>query len=231
MKVTVVTIQVMGNPLYNAVQERWRDTYEKFKPKHTHDLVIVETGGEPLEYPTFDSDVTRIPYDGGGWDCGIWQFVGRTIDTDLLVCCNSSTYFHREGWLERFVEEVERYGDGLYGSMASFEYFPHIRTPCMVFQPKVIQAYPFEVNSRGDTYGFECLRGRENFTLWTSHRGFQTRLVTWKGCHDLPDFRKPDNIFRRGDQSNILVKDRHVDAYEASTPEGKEKLARLADGL
>ena len=60
--------------------------------------------------------------------------------------------------------------------------------------------------------------------------GLQTRLVTWDGSYDLPDWRKPPNIFRRGDQSNLIVRDRHADAYTVSDAEGKAKLEGLANG-
>jgi hypothetical protein len=54
--------------------------------------------------------------------------------------------------------------------------------------------------------------------------------VTWDGDYDLPEWRKPDNIFRRGDQSNLIVRDRHADAYEVSTEAGKRVLEVLANG-
>ena len=90
-----------------------------------------------------------------------------------------------------------------------------------------------EVNSRDDTYRFEVFGFSPevpNFTQWVRNKGLQTRLVTWDGVYDLPDWRKPQNIFRRGDQSNLIVKDRHCEAYEVSDVDGKARLEALAGG-
>lgn len=230
MRITLVTIRVVGNPNYDALTQRWIDTYTRFKPKIPHELIVVNCDHDKPD-GLFDPLATRyLRYDGGGWDCGTWQFVGKTVDTDLLVCCNTSTYFWKEGWMERFAEETEKNGYGLYGSMASYELSPHLRTPCYVFQPKVMVDYPILINSRQRTYTFECAGGRDTFTMYCHRRGFRTLLVTWDGCYDMPLWRTPPNIFRRGDQSNILVKDRHALHYEVVSEEEKAKLARVADG-
>ena len=95
----------------------------------------------------------------------------------------------------------------------------------------VINGYPKEVKDREDTYRFEVFGWPDrtpNFTLWAGLNGFPVKLVTWDGVYDLADWRKPTNIFRRGDQSNLIVKDRHCDAYDAA--ENKDELERMADG-
>lgn len=230
MKVTVVTIRVPGNPIYDECTARWLDTYIQFKPQLPHELVVVDSdnpapGGRHGKYAN-----RFMVYTGGGWDCGIWQYVGQWIETDLLVCCNTSTHFVRHGWLDRIVEEVERHGVGLYGPMTSRAHFDHIRTPCMIFQPRIIRRYPFLCDSRPKTYAFECLAGQNNFTLWCQRNGFPPRMITWDGCYDMPDWRSPENVFWKGDQSNLLLKDRHADRYDAGNEQEKQKLNREADG-
>jgi hypothetical protein len=49
-------------------------------------------------------------------------------------------------------------------------------------------------------------------------------LVTWDGFYLRDEWRKAPNIFRRGDQSNCLMFDRHHEIYEASTPQQKIRL-------
>lgn len=230
VKITLVTIRVPGNRNYDSVTERWRTTYLKFRPTISHDVVIVDsdphTAGEPGKHAAITNDF-RL-YKGGGWDCGAWQFAGREIETDFLICCNTSTHFWKHGWMERIVEEFERHGDGLYGPLASMAYFPHIRTPCMAFPPRVINAYPFAVTSRDDTYGFECLSGRNNFTLWCRDNGFAPRMVTFDGCYTMKDWRTPKGVFWKDDQSNLLVLDRHADRW--SEVGNRETLNREANG-
>ncbi len=233
MRVTVVFVRVMLKPEYDHGAKRWMESYLKHVAGYPHEIVVINRYADDTDGLLEDLRPTYMRYDGGGWDCGAWQFAGRNIETDLLVCFNSSTYVTGRGWLERFVDAVEKHGDGLYGPLTSYEVFPHVRTPCMIFQPHVINDYPHEVQSREDTYRFECLRwpdGTPTFTEWVQKKGLQTRLVTWDGSYDVPDWRKPPNIFRRGDQSNLIVKDRHCEAYEVSDEEGKRTLERLANG-
>lgn len=240
MKPTVVFVRVLTKPEYDHGARRWAEAYHRYRPSIPHDLVIINRYADPpmddpicAEFQT--SQPTRhLRYDGGGWDCGAWQFAGKNIESDLLVCFNSSTYVTGDGWLDRFVEAAETHGDGLYGPLASFEINPHIRTPCMAFQPHVVRDYPHEVQTREDTYRFEVFGwpdGTPNFTQWVRQQGHKTVLVTWDGVYDQPDWRTPPDIFRRGDQSNLIVKDRHCEAYEVSDEAGKRMLERLADGL
>lgn len=237
MKVTAVMVRVVTKPEYQHGEQRLLDSYRRYEAGYPHDLVIINRYGDP-PLDSYGAEARYcgardLRYDGGGWDCGAWQFAGRTIETDLLVCFNSSCQITGDNWLKRFVDAVEAHGEGLYGPLTSYEIKPHIRSPCMIFQPKVIQGYPAEVNSRDDTYRFESMgfpNGTPNFTMWAGSKGYRTMLVTWDGVYDLADWRKPHNIFRLGDQSNLIVKDRHCEAYEVSDTAGKQFLERLADG-
>lgn len=228
MRVGVVFVRVVTKEQYAHGEQRLLDSYLKFDAGHPHDLVIIDRNGDSPD----DVESKHIRYDKGGWDCGAWQFAGKNIEAELLICFNSSTYITGDGWLKRFVDAVEAHGDGLYGPLTSYEIVPHVRTPCMIFQPKIINDYPVEVMSRAQTYQFESLGfpGLPNFTQWTRSKGHKTMLVTWDGVYDLPEWRTPPNIFRRGDQSNLIVKDRHCEAYEVSDAEGKARLEHLADG-
>ncbi len=203
-----------------------------FAPNYPHEVIIINRYADSPD-AMFDAVTTKyLRYDDGGWDCGAWQFAGRNIDTDLLVCFNSSTYVTGDDWLKRFVMAVQEHGDGLYGPLTSYEIVPHVRTPCMIFQPHVINSYPAEVNNREDTYRFESFGFSPevpNFTQWVRRQGLKTMLVAWNGVFDLPYWREPQNIFRRGDQSNLIVKDRHCEAYEVSDADGKARLEALAD--
>ncbi len=53
-------------------------------------------------------------------------------------------------------------------------------------------------------------------------------LVTWYGEYDQAHWRDPANIFRKGNQQSLIVKDRHCEAYEVSDEAGKRKLEDLA---
>jgi len=66
-------------------------------------------------------------------------------------------------------------------------------------------------------------------TQWARQQGYATRLVTWSGDFDQPDWQQP-NVFRQGDQSDLIVRDRHCEAYAVSDAAGKAQLEHLAYG-
>lgn len=230
---TVVFVRVNGKPEYDAGAERWLASYRDYKPAAPHDVAIIDRyayNGDGL----FDGVTgSHYVYAGGGWDCGAWRYAARNIRAELLVCFNSSTRIRAAGWLERFIAAAEHHGAGLYGPLASYEIAPHLRTPCLAFTPAVIAAYPQEVNTREDTYRFESMGypdGTPNITQWARKQGHATRYVARSGVYDLPEWRAPAGGFRNGDQSDLLVWDRHCEAYAASDAAGKLLLEKLVSG-
>lgn len=223
MKVAVLFTRVVTKPMYLGTEHRRWETYLQFRPTIPHELIIVNRYADADPGP-YEGVATRfIRYDGGGWDCGTWKDVGGSLDADLVVCCNSSLYFVRSGWLDRLVDEFARHGTALYGPLASLLCNPHLRTPCLAFPPEVVRGYPEAIVNRDNTFQFEALGypRTPNFTMWCRSKGWKTWEVTWDGCYDLPDWRRPANIYSKGDQSNCLVRDRHCDLYYNSTPEVK----------
>lgn len=232
MKVAVVFVRVVTKPQYAESEARRQASYEKHSAGYSHRLVVIDRYADGDDVLDVNCSI-RLRYDGGGWDCGAWQFAARNVDADLLVCCNSNTVITGPGWLGKIMEAVQRYGIGLYGTMASNEVAPHIRTPCMIFHPDVMRGYPCEVHERIDTWRFESMGfpdGTPNVTLWCRQQGYATRLITWDGCYGLSEWRQPNNIFRKGDQSNIIVRDHHCEAYESSDADGRLLLQKMADG-
>lgn len=228
MTPTVVIVRVVGKPQYEPGAKRWLESYLRYRPRILHRLVVIERYADGDDtFKPFATETVR--YDGSGWDCGAWQFAARNLNADLLVCFNSTCVIMGENWLERFVDAVDIYGPGLYGPMASLEVTPHIRTPCMVFTPEVMLAYPGQVLTREDTYRFESFGfdGIPNVSLWTRAQGKPVKMVTWSGCYDLADCRTPPNVFRSGDQSDLIVRDKHAEAYASSDTAGKAYLEQL----
>lgn len=228
MTPTVVFVRVVGKPEYEPVAKRWADSYRKHRPTIPHEVVMIERYADgDGSFADITTDVVR--YDGGGWDCGAWQFAAASLGARFLICFNSTTTIQGDGWLERFMDAVEAHGNGLYGPMASLEVAPHIRTPCMAFTPDVMIHYPHTVRTREETYQFESMGfgGTPNVSLFTRERGLPVKMVTWSGVYDLLDCRKPANVFRSGDQSDLIVKDKHAEHYEQSDPSYRAYLEQL----
>lgn len=212
---------------YEESSERFLKTYQGLKPSIPHRLVVVNCGQDGHD-GMFDGVATDYKfYSGGGYDCGTYQAIGSRLDSDLVVGLNTHAYFWKYGWLERFIMASENNGPGVYGATASYELHPHLRTPCIAFSPQVMVRYPSRVNSREQAAWFES--GPNNFSLWALKNKYPALLVTADGVLEMKDWRKPDSIFRRGDQSNCLVKDRHTDIFDAETTQERAVLAARAD--
>lgn len=219
---------------------RFARTFEQFPPGIDHELVVVSCGkpiGEDQMHLYRNITDRYECYEGGGWDLGAYQTIARGLDCDLVVCLATPVHIKREGWLRRFAEVYGKYGEGLYGAMASYENYPHIRTSAFAFTPEMIRKYPHEIDSRDKCFRFECGCDSKGtplfldwcFTDWVCTIGKPALMLTWDGIHAIHQWRTPPNIFRRGDQSNCIVWDRHCDIWDSATPEEKAVLSNRAD--
>lgn len=227
-----ITRRIESYPIatpYEVGHQRFYAKYREFRPVIPHDLIVVRCGATEGA-SDFDSIATHyLRFDGWGSDCAAYQAVVRVLDYDLVLCLNTLAYPRQHHWLEPFVAALEAHGKGVYGATASYEFIPHLRTPAIAFHPDVVREYPFTVINRGDSVMFES--GRNSITSWADRVGYPVVLVTADGRYYRDAWRRPPNIFRRGDQSNCLIWDRHTDLYAAAHPEEKRKLEHAADTL
>ncbi len=220
--------------------QNWIQSYRQFPPGHDHRVVVCLPNGTPTpEDKAIFADIVVsdfITYDKGGWDIGAYQEVADTVDSDMMVFCNSRVRFWKSGWLTRFVEAYNQFGPrGLYGASGSYErcfaYYahwpnPHIRTSCFATDPKLFRRFPYRVTSRDEGFKFEA--GEWNFMKWYEDHAWPVRVVTWDGIYDKWHWRNPPNIFRRGNQTNCLVFDRHHDLYFSATAQSRSMLEQVA---
>lgn len=244
MRTVLVYLHVVGrsdenapDPIYYVpFQQRFLATYKQFKPTVPHELVVCCCGADnraaiPVEVENSYNGLNPIfaNYGGRGWDIGAFQHVVQLLHVDFAVFLATPVYFWRADWLQKMVDAFNQYGDGLYGPMASYEHAPHIRTSCFGCSPALFRLYPYKIDSRDKARFFESTDW--NFSTWVREEcGLPVKMVTADGSYDEPEWRKPDNIFRRGDQSNTLIRDRHCDLYNLASPEEKLQLANAADG-
>lgn len=247
MKTTLLYLHVVksGYPdapppeYYLPFSQRWVETYRKFDPGANHELCIGCCGDEPSKAvkSLYRGLFCQFKvYAGAGSDIGACQEIMRELDADFVVCQSTPVYFWNPGWLERLISAREFFGDGLYGAMASYQNRPHIRTSCWCVDPKTFAEYPFVIDSRAKACWAESFGGIEqtgqNWQIsdWYAYTIQKPSLmVTWREVVDRPHWRTPENIFRRGDQSNCLVWDQHVDVYRVSHYHERLKLAQMAD--
>ena len=216
---------------FNACARRFADTYRRFPGDWPHRLYVVCCNG-PLDQEARDTfaglNVTFDTYDGQGWDIGCEQYMARKCVADFVIGMTARSYFHRRGWLKRFIEARNTFGMGLYGTTGSYEVAPHIRTAFYGVDTLLYVLYPHIIDSRQKGFYFESEDW--SFTRFVSSLGYPCLMVTWDGCYAQGDWRKPANIFRSGDQSALLVFDRHSLIYERADPNVRVMLKSAADG-
>lgn len=216
---------------FDDCSRRFVDTYKRFPAGIDHTIYVVCCNGvrdSQCEQIFSGVNVVFDQYDGGGWDIGCEQYMARKVDADFVIGMTTRSYFHREGWLRRFIEARNQYGEGLYGATGSYENFPHIRTAFYGVDRWIYQDYPYTIDSRNDGFKFESLHW--NFTNYVAGLGYPCIMVTWDGCYTKPHWRKAKNIFRSGDQSNMLVWDRHSLIYQQADVKNKQHLKACAEG-
>lgn len=152
-----------------------------------------------------------VEHDNSGQDIGLFQMLAITSQADMMACYGESAYFHREGWLLRMVEAWKRNGPGLYASNTSNQVRPHVQTSGFACPVMLIREYPVKVNTKADRYAFE--HGENCITHQAVRSGFPVMLVTWGGEYNATIWRQPENVYRKGDQSNCLCFNNHTDGY------------------
>jgi hypothetical protein len=216
---------------YEALAHRFISTYTAFPPEYPHELHVIWNGGEPPEAALeifSEKNAVFHRHDNTGWDVGAVRKISGVLQSDLMLVLGANSYFKRAGWLRRIMEAHDKYGAGLYGTSASFDTCPHIRTHNFLCSPQLIAAWKGKISKPLDRRHFEV--GHNSLTALTLKAGMPCVLVAWDGFYFRDEWRKPPHIFRRGDQSNCLIYDRHHELYESSSAKEKIQLSRIADG-
>lgn len=252
MKITLIYLHVVSKSSgdapapdwYSSFHRRFAKTYRAYSPGVEHTLRIVFCGhcgsdADEKLYSTLNCGrVEFSTYTGTGWDIGAYQSTVKDLNSDLACCLATPVHFWTAEWLKPLVAAAERYGDGYYGATASFQHLPHIRTSAFLISPKAMRLYPHIIDSREKCFQFEsgCTSGgipfesgSWGFTDWIISRKRPALLVTRDRCYVKPDWRTAPNIFRRGDQSNCLVWDRHTDLFKEADWTEKCRLSAASD--
>lgn len=218
------------------------DTYEPFVRRFVlslkehpaeadFELWVTCHWGEPtdaLHQFFYGTKAKFVPYYRDGCQIGAQQEVAATLENCFVIGLTGHTYFHRAGWLRRFMDIRETGGAGLYGTCGSLEGRPHLRTNFYGMDAELWHEYPFGITTREHCSRFEC--GDLSLSDWyTSKTGLHPTVVHWDSVNVIED-RVP-NGYRDGNQEQLLVWDRHTDMYAEGTDEDKVRLSNLAKGI
>lgn len=211
---------------------RFARTFKHYPPEADYELWVMCAWGEPIDQIRrwFYGIKTRFePYYMEGCDIGAAQTIASVKEEGFIVGFPTHAYFHREGWLKRLRDARDEYGPGMYSPAGSFEGAAHLRTCGYGLDAPLFRDYPVSIESRKECEDFE--RGPKSMTAFVNSLSLPCFQVTWDGVQRPEDWRKPEGIFRRGEQNAMLVWDRHTDAYKEADDKTKALLADLADGL
>lgn len=217
---------------WNEILKRFRDAYVAHEPGMSHDLFLCASGAPLSERSRglfAELPYRELCYLGKGWDIGAYQHcASRLRDYDFVMFMNSQTFVTINGWLRHFVDAYAAHGPGIYGASSSFEVSPHIRTAAFGAPPRLLLEYPVKVRTRYDACVFE--HSPVNFSQWALGRRLAVEVVMRSGVSPLGQSRQGANVFRRGNQEDLIVRDRHALVYDAASPIERERLECAADG-
>jgi hypothetical protein len=233
VKIVLAYIAVTNGPLTEDYCARFAATHHEFPPGAEHDTLIICQGG-PLPTSTTvlfsGMKASMWPHiNDGGWDVSAYIDAARgpCAEYDMMLCCGESVYFHRAGWLKRFVEAWEKIGPGMHGPFSSNSVRAHLNTTAFCCHPLLLKQYPVKVSNRAERYAFE--HGDQSLWRRIAHNGMPVRLVTWDGEYEPRAWRYPQNILWRGDQSNCLMWCNHSDGFRNVDHRTKASWARSTD--
>lgn len=228
----MIYISYICAPGYDKGAKHFAETYVKHPAEYPHELVLVNThGGLNDTVASYFDTINHTRHDTwtGGWDIGAHQhFACSVAPQNWIMCFSSWAHFDRPGWLKAFVDARRQFGEGLYGSTASLENNIHLRGTGFFVRADAIHNCPIGVNSRPESHEWE--NRSDNFTIWCMKTGIPPRLVAPSGVYEASDFRKPENGFRSGDQSDIWTRDKYTLLYDQASPMERSVLNARSNG-
>lgn len=237
---TVKTLVLLPIPLDNWEEfmrpiTRFCDSWRMFQPDdESMELIALCCRNDP------DNEVKNIfrelpvrfdRYDGDGADLGAHQSFAHRIGDAFLWCMTSRCYFHRPGWGRRMRDVRERNESlRLFGVSASHEGGKlHLCTRGHALYASDFRGYPTMITSRDQGVFFEL--GGGSLLEWAKKEGIAPALVFWNAVAMEKDWFIHANTFRDSDQSNMLVHDKHSDAFLQADDEERKRLTRLMLGV
>lgn len=174
--------------------------------------------------------VSSFLYKGGGWDIGAYLFSAKKLlEYDLVLFMNSQARFKTSDALSRLLDAWTSNPSGLLGYSSSFEVTPHVRTSALAIAPKLLLEYKGRVDSRYEACVFE--HSPASLTSWILTRDIPARVVYRSGVFNLDESRSIPDVFRAGDQLELLISDRHTRWFDSASPEDKHVLEQRANNI
>lgn len=228
--VDVCYIAVTNSVSIEGYAQRFVQTYLDHPAGYNHKLTIICNGGRlnPRRREYFK----RVQCDfferenDAGFDISAYQDFAARSRANFMVCFGESVHFHRAGWLDRIVSARMEYGPGMYGCFSSHMVRAHLNTTGFGVDPRFLVKYPRVVNNP-QRYEFE--HGQNCFWKRLVAGDHIAAFVTFDGVWFQGEWRYPDNILHRGDQSNLLAWANHSERYTQANQATRELWTKQSD--
>ena len=222
--------------LFKPFVNRFTDSLRGIDSGCEYLLSAVVNGSEPWPEdlkPMFEGlNVEFRKYEGRGFDIGSFQFFAEQCpDPCFMVCCVTRVYSWLPGWLKKLSDARTENGPGLYATSMSMEGGKiHVCTRCYGMDSEDFKKYPVKIVSRDQGTFFEVYDG--SLFEWYARRNMPVVLVNATACVSFIGEHPPcyiwtrPNIYRSGNQSQVIVWDKHTDAYRDADDNRKRELER-----
>lgn len=215
-KIALVYVFVAGqNPHYSIMGHRFASKLRENPAGIDHETIVVCNGGAPVETEKdlFNGlpNLRFLMHDNRAHDISAFQMAALNTDAEISIFIGATSWFTRPNWGVRMLEVRDKFSAGIYGAMGNqgdlnSKVWPHVRTTGFWMDTKLFNEYPHKLTHAGERYAFE--HGKDCLTEWVKGFGLRALIVGWENVVDVSQADQLPNGFHRGDQSNLIVRDR-----------------------
>lgn len=200
--------------------KRFCDSWRAFPNLSECTVHVLYMGGEltdAIKQIFSGMPVEFVRYEGPGHHISAQQWWAGQGENRFEINMTSRCYLHRAGWLEKYTEARSMNGPGLYGIASSLRGGRHhVCTRAHAYDTFDMRKYPYVINTRPLEYFQES--GGGCLLDWFRSIGRSAYLVAFTGSYLIGQVPvEIPNGWCFGNQSNVLVWDKHSDEYANSS--------------
>ena len=254
MSAAGVVVHLVWEPLGEAPTERFLASYRRHAAGAEHRLVVVfKEFREPAALDAARRRFAGVEHEellmpAPCLDLVAYPRVAAAVEAPWLLFLNSASELLDDGWLAKPLAHLLRPEVGLVGATGSNEGSasslparvlrrrplvpfpnPHIRTNAFMLERDLALALDWgDASSKALAWQVES--GPHGLTRQVVGRGLEALVVGRDGVGHPPENWRESDVFRTGEQSNLLVADNRTRDYADGGAALRRKLTRLAWG-
>jgi hypothetical protein len=247
-------VHLVWAPLGDSAVDRFLASYARHEAGAEHRLVVVfKEFRDPAALAAVQARFGGLEHEEllmpeACLDLAAYPRVAEAIDAPWLLFLNSNSELLDDGWLSKPLAQLLRPEVGMVGATGSYEGSasplsarllrrrplvpfpnPHIRTNAFMLERDLALALDWgDANSKASAWQVE--NGPHGLTRQVIERGLEPLVVGRDGVGYPVDRWREADVFRTGQQANLLVSDNRTRDFAEAQPRWRSKLTRLAWG-